>query len=314
MNTIIKIKGLIKKYGRIEAVSNLDLNIPQGVVYGFLGPNGAGKTTVIKSLLGLTTPTAGEIEIFGKNLYLNRNEIMLSVGAVVESPSLFSEFSAYENLKYLSSLSGGTSKKKIEETLELIGLSHTGKQPVGTFSYGMKQRLGIGQALLPNNKLIFLDEPTNGLDPHGIRGVRNLIRDLSENFGVTIFLSSHLLAEVEQVCDHVAIIDKGIKICESSISDLISDELIELKVADFAKFSEFAQKNQITIERSLKEDHGKLTNVYLKGKEEEIPKLISDISKEKIAIFAISKYSNKLEDIFVKLTGTNSDNSRSDRF
>ena len=313
MDSIIKIKGLTKYYGKIKAVSDLDLSIPYGKVYGFLGPNGAGKTTVIKSLLGLTTPTAGEIQIFGKNLYLERNKIMKNVGAVVESPALFAEFSAFENLKFLTRFSGGVSDSKINEMLELVGLDHTGKQRVGTFSYGMKQRLGIAQALLPDNKLVFLDEPTNGLDPHGILGVRKLIRRLSEELGVTVFLSSHLLSEVEQVCDSVAIIDKGIKICESDIADLTTREVVEIKVANFAEFAKFAERKNLEILKTV-EKNADFSVVHIEGREKDIPELLNQLSKEKIAVFAIFSYQNKLEDIFVELTGTDSDSSGSDRF
>ena len=314
-NKIIQIKGLIKKYGKITAVSDLDLEVGTGLVYGFLGPNGAGKTTVIKSILGLTTPTNGEIYVFGKNLYLKRNEIMRNVGAVVEAPALFADFSALENLTYLTKFSEQIPKIKILETLDLVGLGHVRKQRVGTFSYGMKQRLGIAQALLPANKLIFLDEPTNGLDPHGILGVRNLINRLSSDFGITIFLSSHLLSEVEQVCDYVTIIDKGIKVCESKVSDLMTKrEHIEIIVKYDSGFAKFAEQEKIKILR--KEDiNGKKHSLFMiEGKEKDIPELNKHLVKNKIDIYRISKHQNTLEDIFVELTGQNSRSSVSDRF
>jgi ABC-type multidrug transport system ATPase subunit len=314
-DNVIKIRGLTKRYGKITAVSDLDLNVPSGTIFGFLGPNGAGKTTVIKSILGLTTPTNGEIEVFGKNLYLKKSEILSSIGAVVEAPALFAEFSAFENLKYLTRLSGKISKKKIEETLEIVGLAYTGKQRVGTFSYGMKQRLGIAQALLPENKLIFLDEPTNGLDPHGILGVRNLIRKLSSEFNVSVFLSSHLLSEVEQLCEYVTIIDKGVKICESRVSDLMkAQEQIEIVVAERGDFAKFADKMNLKVIRENKIDHSAHTMFSIEGKEEDIPALTRELTEENIDIYRITKHQNRLEDIFVELTGKNSDPSGSDRF
>ena len=312
---VIKIRGLTKRYGKTTAVDNLDLDVPSGTIFGFLGPNGAGKTTVIKSILGLTTPTAGEIEVFGKNLYLEKSAILSSVGAVVEAPALFAEFSAYENLKYLTHLSGNISKKRIDETLDLVGLATVGKQRVGTFSYGMKQRLGIAQALLPENRLIFLDEPTNGLDPHGILGVRKLIRRLSDEFNVTVFLSSHLLSEVEQICANVAIIDKGRKICESKVSDLVkAQEQIEIMVASGEPVAKFAEKENLKIIRQEKIETSGHIIYYIEGKEDAIPGIIRKLTADKIDIYRIAKHQNKLEDIFVELTGKDSDTSGSDRF
>ena len=312
---IITVKNLTKMYGKIKAVSKLDLEVNVGEVYGFLGPNGAGKTTVIKSILGLTTPTSGEISVFGKNLFLERNTIMRNVGAVVEAPALFVDFSASENLTFLTNFSSPVSKKKIEETLELVGLSHVGKQRVGTFSYGMKQRLGIAQALLPNNKLIFLDEPTNGLDPHGILGVRNLINRLSSELGITIFLSSHLLSEVEQVCDSVAIIDKGIKICESKVSDLITEsEHIEIILGKGNSFAEFAKKANLKICNNESVENGDNDAFVVEGKEHSIPELTRELVKSKMDIFSIRKHQNTLEEIFVKITGNDKSHTGSDRF
>jgi len=312
---VIKIRGLTKRYGKITAVSDLDLNVPSGTIFGFLGPNGAGKTTVIKSILGLTTPTQGEIEVFGKNLYLEKSEILSKVGAVVEAPALFAEFSAFENLRYLTRLSGKISKKKIEETLDLVGLAYTGKQRVGTFSYGMKQRLGIAQALLPENKLIFLDEPTNGLDPHGIVGVRKLIRKLSSEFNVSVFLSSHLLSEVEQLCEHVTIIDKGVKICESKVSDLMrAQEQIEVVVAERDAFAKFADRMNVKIVMEDRVEHSPHTMFFIEGKEDDIPELTRKITEDNIDIYRITKHQNRLEDIFVELTGKDSGASGSDRF
>lgn len=312
---VIKIKGLTKRYRKITAVKGLDLEVGKGIVYGFLGPNGAGKTTVIKSVLGLTTPTLGEIEVFGKNLYLERTEIMRNVGAVVEAPALFPDFSALENLTYLTQLSDGIPRIKIEETLETVGLGHVGKQRVGTFSYGMKQRLGIAQSLLPENKLIFLDEPTNGLDPHGILGVRKLISRLCHDMGITIFLSSHLLSEVEQVCDHVAIIDHGVKIIESKVSELMTQrEHIEIIIGDKTAFAKFAAKEKLQILKEIKADEDNHTLFLIEGKEQDIPELNRKLVKSKLDIFRIGKHQNTLEDIFVELTGKDSVPSVADKF
>ncbi|NOY74845.1 MAG: ABC transporter ATP-binding protein [Kiritimatiellaeota bacterium] len=314
----IQVEGLTKHYGKIKAVTDLDLNVRTGVVHGFLGPNGAGKTTVIKSLLGLVTPNAGSVSIFGRDLFSNRSEIMKKVGAVVEAPVLFEDFTAYENLFYLSRFSDihgdRISKSLIAETLETVGLSDVADRKVRTFSYGMKQRLGIAQALLPENELIFLDEPTNGLDPHGIVGVRRLIKRISSELNVTVFLSSHLLSEVEQVCDYVTIIDYGLKIRESKTSDLMAERnLIELVTTTSSTFEKFAGEREIKVSSSDELEDGRWRFI-VEGVESDIPGLASELVAEKIAILRIGKHQNTLEEIFVELTGKNPGNTAADRF
>ncbi len=312
---VLKICGLTKTYGGVAAVSNLDIEVRSGAIFGFLGPNGAGKTTVIKSVLGLTTPDQGTIEVFGKSIFSRRGEIMQDVGAVVEAPCLFPDFSAFENLRHITRLSAEIPARKINETLDLVGLAHTGKKYVGAFSYGMKQRLGIAQALLPSNKLIFLDEPTNGLDPHGIVGVRNLIRKLRRELGITIFLSSHMLSEVQQLCDRVAIIDKGVKICESPVEDLLSGrEIVEIVARYPEKFADFAKKESIEIVREGKSQKFDNTVFLVKGCAEDIPGYARRIAAADIDIFHISIHQPTLEDIFVELTGKGLGASGSDRF
>lgn len=314
----IQVKGLTKHYGKVKAVTNLDLNVRSGVVHGFLGPNGAGKTTVIKSLLGLVTPNEGAVSIFGRDLFSQRLEIMKNVGAVVESPVLFKDFTAYENLFYLARLSDihrrEINRKRIEETLDTVGLAEVTERKVKTFSYGMKQRLGIAQALLPSNKLVFLDEPTNGLDPHGIVGVRKLIRRISSEFNITVFLSSHLLSEVEQVCDYVTIIDYGVKVRESKTSDLMAERnLLELITTSTAVFEKMADEKNLKIV-SRNDDGENRTFFVFEGVESSVPGLASELVAENIDILRIGKHQNTLEEIFVELTGKNSDNSVADRF
>lgn len=314
----IQVKGLTKHYGKVKAVTDLDLNVKSGVVHGFLGPNGAGKTTVIKSLLGLVTPNAGAVSIFGLDLFSNRLEIMKNVGAVVESPVIFKDFTAYENLFYLARLSDihcrEINRKRIEETLDTVGLAEVAKRRVKTFSYGMKQRLGIAQALLPSNKLVFLDEPTNGLDPHGIVGVRKLIRRISSELNITVFLSSHLLSEVEQVCDYVTIIDYGLKVRESKISDLMAERnLLELLTTSTPAFEKMADDKNIKIVSKNDDGEDRMLFVF-EGVESSVPGLASELVAENIDILRIGKHQNTLEEIFVELTGKNSNNSVADRF
>lgn len=219
---IIEINGLTKEFKELTAVNNLSLNVYKGDVFGFLGPNGAGKSTTIRMLLSLIAPTKGEIKIFGLPLAQNRSKILKNIGAIVEKPDFYGYLSAYRNLEILGSLSGcDVSKKRIMEMLALVGLEKRYKSKVKTYSHGMKQRLGIAQALLHNPDLIILDEPTTGLDPQGMKEIRDLIIHLSRDLKKTVFLSSHILYEVELVATRMVIINKGTTVVEGRVSDLV---------------------------------------------------------------------------------------------
>jgi ABC-type multidrug transport system ATPase subunit len=220
---IIEVRGLTKKFKNIVAVDNLDLNVYRGDVFGFLGPNGAGKSTTIRMLLSLIKPTSGSIKIFGKSIKENRESILAKVGAIVEKPDFYLYLTAYKNLEILGKLSGAdTSKKKIIEMLELVGLSKRANSKVKTYSHGMKQRLGIAQALIHDPELIILDEPTTGLDPQGMKEIRDLILYLSRSKNKTIFLSSHILREVELITSRMIIINKGSAQVEGTVDELLS--------------------------------------------------------------------------------------------
>ncbi len=311
----IRTEKVRKSFGRFVAVEAMDISVPAGVVYGFLGPNGAGKTTFMRMLLGLSLPDSGSIEIFGKDIFSEKEAILENVGAVIESPSFFEYMSAYENLSYLARLTAPVDEKKIWEALETVGLEKVAHKKVGKFSYGMKQRLGIAQAILPENRLIFLDEPTNGLDPHGIVGVRELIRKLCREKGITVFISSHLLSEVEMVCDSVTIIDRGVKVCESSVAELVGSHLgIEIKTDDRSKFMKFCEGNGIKILGTPPENDMDPPVFIISGKEVEIPAINEKMVNEQIKIFSISEHRYTLEEIFVKFTGKNKENPFSDRF
>ena len=200
---------------------NLDLEIQPGQVYGFLGPNGAGKTTTIRMLMDLVRPTRGVVRIFGQDTHRN-SQVLKRVGALVEGASFYSYMSGRDNLVVLAHTANNYCPDRIEFLLEQMELSKSAGQPVSNYSLGMKQRLGIAAALLNDPELVILDEPTNGLDPSGIQAMRSFIRDLAEKDGKTVFLSSHLLHEVEQVCDRVAIIHKGSIVREGIVSELLS--------------------------------------------------------------------------------------------
>ncbi len=309
----IHIRSLTKRYGRTTAVDGLDLEVRRGTVFGFLGPNGAGKTTVIKVLLGLVVPQAGQVRIFGEDLFRHRRRLMGRVGAVVESPALFDYLTAVENLLYLARLSGPISRADIDEALQTVGLASVAHRPVKTFSYGMRQRLGIAQALLPRSDLIFLDEPTNGLDPHGIKGVRQLIRRLCRERGITVFLSSHWLTEVEQVCDRVAIIDRGVKVCEDEVADLIRRrEKIAVRTSAPERFRELCTRERLElVEQGM---DGEIDTFLISGREEQIPELIETLCRAGIPLLGVGRHRQTLEEIFVELTGKTQADAAADRF
>lgn len=226
---IIEVKQLTKKFRDLVAVNNLDLNVYRGDVFGFLGPNGAGKSTTIRMMLSLIKPTSGTIKIFGKSLRENRREILAKVGAIVEKPDFYLYLSAYKNLEILGKISGAdVSQKHIYEMLELVGLQKRARSKVKTFSHGMKQRLGIAQALLHDPELIILDEPTTGLDPQGMKEIRDLILHLSNDLKKTVFLSSHILREVEIIASRMIIINKGTAQVEGTVEELLSSDKVKV--------------------------------------------------------------------------------------
>ncbi len=226
---IIEIKGLTKKFKDLKAVDELSLNVSKGDIFGFLGPNGAGKSTTIRMLLTLIRPNAGKIKLVGKSLNKQRALILRDVGAIVEKPDFYNYISAYKNLEILGRISGReVSSNRIMEILETVGLKERRTSKVKTYSHGMKQRLGIAQALMHDPDLIILDEPTTGLDPQGMKEIRDLIIHLRDEKSKTIFLSSHLLSEVEQIANRMIIINKGKTVVEGYVQDLLNSA--ELKV------------------------------------------------------------------------------------
>ena len=216
---ILQIQDLKKYFGKVHAVDGVSLSVRRGQVYGFLGPNGSGKTTTIGMILGLIHPTAGKVTVFGKTVSPSQTRPLREVGALVGAPSLVPYLSARQNLKLIARFYPSTPAGRIDEILEMVDLSAAADRRSGEFSTGMKQRLGLGMALLHEPDLLVLDEPTNGMDPAGMRDIRNLIIKLAEQ-GVTVFISSHLLHEVEQICDHVAVLKQGRIIAEGEVKEL----------------------------------------------------------------------------------------------
>ena len=231
-DVVLRTAGLTKRYGRLLALDDLDLEVRRGRVYGFLGPNGAGKTTAISLILGLIYPTSGHVEIFGLDSRTHLPEALRRTGAILEGQAYYPLLSARENLQVWGAISGATSARRIDEVLELVGLASRSRDKVRTYSQGMKQRLGLAAALLHDPELLVLDEPTNGLDPAGMREFRDLIKELGRR-GKTVFVSSHLLGEVEQMCDDVGIVKEGRLLTQGSVTELLGlGESLEMRVTD----------------------------------------------------------------------------------
>ena len=219
-SSIIKTIGLSYHYSKdVQTLFDIDLNVERGSIYGFLGPNGSGKTTTLSLLLGLLINQKGDIEIFGEHLHANRINILKKIGSLIETPSLYGHLTAKENLEVYREVYGA-SKPRIAEVLNIVGLEDTGKKTAKKFSLGMKQRLAIALALLPNPELLILDEPANGLDPAGIIELRELIKTLNKTHGMTILISSHLLAEVEKIVSHIGIIFRGKMLFQGELPEL----------------------------------------------------------------------------------------------
>lgn len=226
---IIATTKLTKKFGNFLAVDQVNLQVLEGGIYGFLGPNGAGKSTTIRMLLGLIKETEGEVKIFGKSIKNDRLEILKLVGSMVESPSYYGHLTAYENLEVTRKILG-VDKSEISRVLEIVKLTGVRNKAVKKFSLGMKQRLGIAQALMGNPELLILDEPTNGLDPSGIIEIRELIRSLPKQHGITVLISSHILSEIELMATHVGIINHGKLLFQGTIDDLRDKQTAQIQL------------------------------------------------------------------------------------
>jgi ABC-type multidrug transport system ATPase subunit len=297
---IIEVENLSKQFKELWAVKGLNLNVYKGDVFGFLGPNGAGKSTTIRMLLSLITPTEGKIRIFGKDLRKNRIDILKRIGAIVEKPDFYGYMSAYKNLEILGRLSQtDVSRKRIMEVLELVGLEKRFKSKVKAYSHGMKQRLGLAQALIHDPDLIILDEPTTGLDPQGMKEVRDLILFLSNQNKKTIFISSHILYEIELVANRMVIIDKGSAIVEGNVSELLNANNLKVtfEVNDGEK-TKIILNNTSWINKIESSSNNKfvfsLTN-------DEIPKLNSYLIENNIDVSAVIP-ARSLEQYFLNIT------------
>jgi len=296
---IVKINSLSKRLKDIRAVDNLSLDIYKNDIYGFLGPNGSGKSTTIRMMLSLLTPDKGNIEIFGLPLESNRNKILSRIGSFIEKPDFYEYLSAYKNLEILMEYSGmKPDKYKISETLELVGLGDRSSSTVKTYSNGMKQRLGIAQALLHDPELLILDEPASGLDPTGKKDIRNIISYLNKEKGKTIILSSHNLQEIEMIANRMVIIDKGQKVVEGEVQKLLLEHsyVIRFLVNEPLNALELLNSSKLNIESIERTEN----NLDIQCKRKEIPGINSYLVKNGIEVISI-KVEQNLEDYFLKV-------------
>ena len=294
---ILTTHGLTKRFGDLLAVDDLDMEVCRSDVFGFLGPNGAGKTTVIRLVLGLIHPTAGHAEVAGHRVPGELQEALRHVGGFVDDPTFYPLMSARRNLRLLGSMTGPVSEERIEEVLEIVDLLGRADDRVGGFSHGMKQRLGIAQALLHGPELIVLDEPTSGLDPRGMKDVRELIRSLGEA-GTTVFLSSHLLHEVEQVCTRAVIINKGRVVVQGTVAELRPRSLaVKVMTGDQRKAAETLRG----LFGSVREDDGYL--IVEVGGDEATAEMVRRLVADGLDVRAVvPAHEQGLEDFFLELT------------
>jgi lantibiotic transport system ATP-binding protein len=295
----LETKGLSHRFSSSELVLNeINLQVPEGTIYGFLGPNGAGKTTTLRLVLGLLKSQTGSIYIFGKSLKEHRIDILTQIGSLIETPSIYAHLTAEENLS-IWQIVYQCPGERIKQVLELVGLSQTGKKKAGKFSLGMKQRLSIAIALLHRPKLLILDEPTNGLDPNGIVEIRMLLKRLNEQEGITIIVSSHLLSEIEKMVTHIGIINNGNLLFQGKLDDLINQQLNKSRwvfnTSEPGRAKELLNANGCIIE--LINDELVLENVS----KEKIAAINRELVANNIHVYGIGLSKNDLESVFVEI-------------
>ncbi|OFW80240.1 MAG: hypothetical protein A2201_02755 [Alicyclobacillus sp. RIFOXYA1_FULL_53_8] len=304
---VLSVIGLQKQIRGRLLVKDVSFEVHPGQIFGFLGPNGAGKTTTIRMLVGLIRPTAGRIIINGHDLRRDGFKAMRGVGCIVENPDLYPYLSGYENLLQLARMQGPAAVKRIEYVANLVHLSHRLQDKVGTYSLGMRQRLGIAQALLGDPQLLILDEPTNGLDPAGIRELRTFLRDLARQ-GLSIFISSHLLTEIELLCDHVAIIRDGAVVRSGQVQTLLAEasnqvtwHVSPLKLAA-PILSRYAEPTSALLAATV---HGQADDSFITCvmTEDQVAAAASEITQAGCLIFEITRRKATLEDVFLQTTG-----------
>lgn len=300
--TVINITQLSKRYGRVQALSSVDLTVASGQIFGLLGPNGAGKSTLIRILVGLVRPSSGQASVLGHragSAAARRNGV---VGALVEQPAFYGYLSGRRNLQLLADLSGGCKPDDIDGALEIVGLSERQDQKVAGYSAGMRQRLALAQVLLPVPELLILDEPASGLDPRGLVEVRSLLHRLNREKGISVFLSSHLLHEVEQLCSHVAIIIKGRVVAQGSVPELLSAPQVQVEVR-----ADDPARAVAILQRLDGVSHVECWDevVGLTCAPEKVAEINAALVAEGLAVSALIPRSENLEQLYMRLTGNN---------
>ena len=295
---VIQTDGLTKRYGDILAVDELSMKVPRGHIFGLLGPNGSGKTTTMGMLLGLVKPTAGRFNLFDADT--QHHEALSRVGAIVETPSFYPYLSGRDNLAYFQGIAGRGDRRELDDLLEKVGLADRGDSRFRTYSLGMKQRLGLAYAILGDPELLFLDEPTNGMDPAGMAEVRDLIRSLGTG-GRTVLLSSHLLHEVEQVCDSIGILSKGKLIVQGKVEDLVHSregERVRLRTTDNAKAVEVLSALDWVDDVSADGE-----SVVVTAPGERSPELSMALGRSEVYVTEMAAEEMSLEQYFLDVTG-----------
>lgn len=292
---MIQLKNLFKRFGQRTAVHDLSLTVPAGEIYGLLGHNGAGKSTAIGMMLGQVWPTSGEVLILGHDVTANRSQALRKVGAIFEAPAFYDYLSGWRNLEILSTYTAPTPRRRIQEAVDWVGLSGRENSKVKTYSHGMRARLALAQALLPNPQLLILDEPGSGLDPEGIHEMRHTILRLHRELGLTILLSSHLLHEVEQLCTRIAVLNQGRMVFEGTLSSTRQRaQWVRLKVGDFGSAVKVLRQAQLVAE----ERDGQFIAL---GQGVGTDQVVRFLVETGIPVFEIAPDQESLEDFYLSL-------------
>ena len=305
-NTVLELKNVSKTFGKRKVIDNLSLEVKEGEIFGFLGPNGSGKTTTIKMILKLIDNDEGTIKVNGYDTEKQFEKAMECIGAIVENPDMYKYMSGIDNLKLYARIRN-VSKQRIDEVLKLVELDNRSKEKVGKYSLGMKQRLGLAITLLHKPKVLILDEPTNGLDPAGIKKLRDILKEISHKDGVAVFVSSHILSEMQLMCDRVAVIDNGkiVKIEEISSEEEEKTEVLDVKVKNIEKAQKIL-KEKFNLESKLEQN-----NIEITVETEKVPEIIKELAIADVEIKAVIPKEHTLEEIFFDATkGENFENGK----
>ncbi|WP_102275849.1 ABC transporter ATP-binding protein [Cytobacillus massiliigabonensis] len=299
MDTLVEIQNVTKTIKGRTIIDSLSFNVNKGEVFGFLGPNGAGKTTTIRMIVGLIGMTSGDIKILGHSIKSDFEQAIKHVGGIVENPEMYKFMSGYQNLIHFARMSQGITKEKIAETVEFVGLTDRIHDKVKTYSLGMRQRLGLAQCLLHDPKILILDEPTNGLDPAGIREIRDHVRKLAREKDMAVIVSSHLLSEMEMMCDRIGIIQQGKLIDVQLMTDFVqgTEKMYEIEVEGIENASRIVKEMYPDLRVQLTEN-----GVALPLKKEKVPEVIKSLVNQDIQIYGVKEVTKTLEDRFLEVT------------